>query len=273
MTTATDPITSRYVEVDGHRMFMDTAGDPSGQPLICVHTAGKHALQWRFVLPYFAARGYFVVAPDLPGHGKSLLRDYTPIHSIHEYGELVWKLCAKLGLRRPVVMGCSIGGAITLDILAHHYADIRAAVPCEAAAHTPTYPLAALERGLEDSGIPSFADSGYLGGLSASGSLALPERVAEIAWTRRIGDPKIHYNDLRAWVTHDVRKLLPSVKCPVAVVWGNEDYFLPFHLVKETVDLIPGARLLEFDGIGHYPHVESPDFNMRVENFLKETSK
>jgi pimeloyl-ACP methyl ester carboxylesterase len=269
MDAKMDEIVGRYVEVDGHRLFMDTAGDPKGIPMLCLHTAGKHALQWRFVLPYFAARGYYVIAPDLPGHGKSLVRDYTPINSIHTYAELMWQLLAKLGLKRPVVMGCSIGGDITLDIAAHHSAELRAAIPCEAAARTPTYPLASLERGLEDSAIPSFADQGYLGGLSASGTRALPERVAEIAWTRRIGDPKIHYNDLVGWINHDVRDKLAGIRCPVAVVWGDEDYFVPYDLVRETVEGIPGAQLIVMKGIGHYPHVETPEFNELVERFLR----
>jgi len=261
-------IIGRYIDVDGHRLFMDTAGDPSGRPMICLHTAGKHALQWRFVLPYFAERGYFVVAPDLPGHGKSLLKDYVPIDSIHVYAELVWKLCGQIGLKRPVIMGCSIGGDIALDIAAHHSADIHAAIPCEAAARTPTYPLAALERGLEDSGVPSFADQSYIGGIAASGTRALPERVAEIAWTRRLGDPRVHYNDLKGWIGHDVRHLLAGIACPVAVVWGNEDYYLPYELIKETVDGIPNATLIEMQGIGHYPHIETPEFNVLVERFL-----
>lgn len=266
-------IEGRYVTVDGHRMYMDVAGDPTGQGMICLHTAGKHALQWRFVLPYFAERGYFVVAPDLPGHGKSLLRDFVPIDSVHVYAELIWKLCAELGMRRPVIMGCSIGGDITLDIAAHHSTDLLAAIPCEAAARTPTYPLGALERGLEDSGIPSFADQSYFGGLSAAGTRALPERVREIAWVRRFGDPKIHYNDLKGWVAHDVRHMLADISCPVAVVWGNEDYFVPYDYVRETVEGIPGARLIEVRGIGHYPHVETPEFNLLVAEFLDSIRK
>ena len=261
-------ITAKYVEVDGHRLFMDVAGDPAGQPMVCIHTAGKHALQWRFVMPYFAERGYYVIAPDLPGHCKSLLKGFKPIDSIHAHAEVVWNLCKKLGLHRPVIMGCSIGGDITLDIAAHHSRDLLAAIPCEAAARTPTYPLAALERGLEDSAIPSFADNGYVGGFSASGTRALPERVEEIVWTRRLGAPKVHYNDLKGWVSHDVRALLPGISCPVAVVWGQEDYFVPFNLVEETIAGIPNARLISMEGIGHYPHMETPEFNILVEQFL-----
>ena len=105
--------------------------------------------------------------------------------------------------------------------------------------------------------------------MQQGGSKAEKERVAEIAWTRRLGDPKIYYSDLKAWIAHDLRPHLAKTMCPVLCVWGNEDYFVPRHLVEETVARIPNARLEVLDGIGHYPHMETREFNSRVERFLQ----
>jgi pimeloyl-ACP methyl ester carboxylesterase len=266
-------IIGRYVEVAGHRLYLDTGGDPAGQPMILIHTAGQNTLQWRFVLPYFAARGYFVVAPDLPGHGKSLLRDFKPLDSVHDFAETVWQLKQRLELERPVVIGCSIGGDITLDLAVHHGSEMGAAVACEGAARTPTFSPRLVEMGLEDSGVPSHGDQGALAGLSACGTRALPERVAEIVWTRRMGDPKVYYHDLKAWIAHDIRTRLREISCPLAVVWGSEDYFVPYNLVKETVDAVPNAQWIVLEGIGHYPHIETPAFNGVVEKFLNSLPK
>jgi len=262
-------IIGRYADVGGHRLYMDTAGERGGRPLILIHTAGQHALQWRFVIPYFAERGYLVVAPDLPGHGKSLLAGFEPLTSIHAFAEVVWALGKALDLAQPAVIGCSIGGDIALDLAVHHGAEILGAVICQAAARTPTFPPKLIERGLEDSAVPSFSDQGFITGLSACGSKAQKERVDEIAWTRRMGDPRIYYSDLRAWISHDVTSLLGQIPCPVLCVWGNEDYFVPRHLVEETVGAIPHARWEILDGIGHYPHIETPAFGPLVEGFLR----
>ncbi len=261
-------IIGRYMAVMGHRLYMDTAGEKTAKSMLLIHTAGQQALQWRFVMPYFAERGYFVVAPDLPGHGKSLPAGFKPIDSIHGFAEILWQMIKQMGMTDTVVVGCSIGGDIALDLCVHHGSEISAAVVCQAAAHTPTVPSRLIERGLEDAGAPSYSDQGYLSGLSACGSKADKERVPEIAWTRRFGDPKIYYSDLKAWINHDVRPRLKDISCPVLCVWGNEDYFVPLALVEETVAGIPNARLEILDGIGHYPHMEEPGFNRVVERFL-----
>jgi pimeloyl-ACP methyl ester carboxylesterase len=262
-------ITGRYAEVQGHRLYMDTGGDPGGQPMLLIHTAGQQSLQWRFVIPYFAERGFYALAPDLPGHGKSLLDRFQPLDSIHAFAEVLWNLLRTLHLGRPVVVGCSIGGDIALDLAVHHSPEIPAVVACQAAAFTPTFPSPIIDMGLEDSGAPSYSDQGSLSGLSACGSKADKERVAEIVWTRRSGDPKIYYSDLKAWIKHDLRPNLAKVSCPVLCVWGNEDYFVPRPLVEETIAGIPNSRLQILDGIGHYPHLETREFNPLVERFLQ----
>jgi pimeloyl-ACP methyl ester carboxylesterase len=261
-------ISGRYATVQGHRLYMDTGGKPDGPPMLLIHTAGQQSLQWRFVIPYFAEKGFYALAPDLPGHGKSLLDRFTPLTSIHAFAEVLWDLLQLLRLDHPVVVGCSIGGDIALDLAVHHGSEIPAVVACQAAAFTPTFPQKAIEMGLEDSGVPSYSDQGSLSGLSACGSKAEKERVAEIVWTRRFGDPKIYYSDLVGWIHHDLRPHLSKVQCPVLCVWGDEDYFVPRPLVEETVAGIPKARLEILNGIGHYPHLETREFNPLVERFL-----
>ncbi len=262
-------ISGRYAVVQGHRLYMDTGGKPGGQPMLLIHTAGQQCIQWRFVIPYFAEKGFYAVAPDLPGHGKSLLKEFKPLDSIHAFAEVLWELCRTLRLECPVVVGCSIGGDIALDLAVHHGSEIPAVVACQSAAFTPTFPRQAIEMGLEDSGVPSYSDQGYLSGLSACGSRAEKDRVEEIVWTRRLGDPKIYYSDLMGWIHHDLRPYLSKVSCPVLCVWGDEDYFVPRPLVEATVAGIPNARLEILNGIGHYPHIETREFNPLVERFLQ----
>ena len=263
-----EQITGRYLSVRGHRIYLETAGENIGQPILFIHTAGQHGIQWRFVLPKIAAKGYFAIAPDLPGHGKSLVKDFKPLDSVHDFAETLWEMMDLMELKRPVVVGCSIGGDIALDLAAHHSVDLRAVISCEGALRTPTLPLQLINQGLEDSGVPSFGDQGFFSGLSLCGTNADAERVKEITFTRRSGDPKIYHSDLKAWITHDIRSQAKHIACPVLIVWGNEDYILPYEFVEEAANNIPGARLLVLEGFGHYPGTEWPKFNEIVEEFI-----
>lgn len=61
--------------------------------------------------------GFGVVLLDLPGHGRSddaphPQRDYT----IASYAKLIAKVCARLGVRRPVLCGWSLGGHIAMQM-------------------------------------------------------------------------------------------------------------------------------------------------------------
>ena len=64
-TTKAPVMRAEYRDVDGVASFVEQWG--SGQPVLCIHTAGQNGVQWRGVAPGLVARGYRVVVPDLPG--------------------------------------------------------------------------------------------------------------------------------------------------------------------------------------------------------------
>lgn len=260
-------IVGRYITVGGHRLYWEQCGE--GQAIVCIHTAGQHALQWRFVLPYLGDRGYRAIALDLPGHGKSLLKDWRPISVLHEYAEIVWAFTREIGLERPVFMGCSIGADITLDVGVHHAADARALIVLDGAARTPTFPERVIRMGLEDAGVPSASDQAFYGALGVSGSDTEEARRLEIAWTTRARDPKVLANDLLGWIGHDVRASLGRVTCPVLLVRGEEDFFVPRELLEETRAGLADAEVVELAGVGHFPHMESAALLDLLSRFLK----
>ena len=124
MAPALEPMVGRYLrlEIEGvpHRLYFEEAGQ--GIPLVCLHTAGADGRQYRGVLndPEVTKR-FRVIAFDMPWHGKSsppqgfereeyrLTRDF--------YTGFVVAFADALSLRRPVVMGCSIGGRVVLNLV------------------------------------------------------------------------------------------------------------------------------------------------------------
>src|SRR5665647_3324819 len=121
-----EPIVGRYITVaiggEQHRLFVEEAG--RGIPLLCLHTAGNDSRQYRHMMNDAAVTDRFrVVAFDMPYHGRSTPPDgwwlKKPRLTTKLYLEIIRAVWAALELDRPVVLGCSMGGAIVLKAVSY----------------------------------------------------------------------------------------------------------------------------------------------------------
>ncbi len=252
MATPED-IRGHYVKVRGTRTFYDEIGE--GQPIVCVHTAGASSLEYQYVLPLFASRGFHAFALDLPGHSRSYPVDWQPHRSIHEHAEFVHAFVESLKIRKPVVMGCSIGGDITLDYAAHHWREMAAGVPMEGCARTPTFPLPS---GLmHPAWAPGWQDQMERAAIESLNRRCSKEKIVELRWQHRNSQLSA-VGDLEAWAKHDVRAKLKNVRCPMLLIRGEDDFWVPRELVDETARLLRNAEVVHLKNIGHYPMFEDP---------------
>ena len=147
MTSRIEPILGRYLHLDifgrPHRIYFEEAG--KGIPLVCLHTAGTDGRQWRhFLNDEDITRDFRVITFDLPWHGKS----YPPEGfekeeyklTAPDFVEIIRSFCKALDLKDHVVMGCSIGGRIVLDLAAGYGDEFRALIGLQTSAnHRPWY--------------------------------------------------------------------------------------------------------------------------------------
>jgi pimeloyl-ACP methyl ester carboxylesterase len=56
------------------------------------------------------------------------------------------------------------------------------------------------------------------------------------------------------------RRALAALDLPVLVYAGGSDPVSPPHLVRQLVDLIPGATYVEHPAAGHFPWLDDPEF-------------
>lgn len=262
-------IEAKYVSLDGSLGYVEAAG--AGPPVFCIHTAGQSGVQWRRTLIGLSALGYRVIVPDLPGHGRSEPAVGGPVRDLGYYADWCIRVMDELALDRPYVMGCSIGGKITLDIATKISDRLSGVVAMAAHAERGrAADAAALERGSEDASSPSRTDRTYYGTLAVCGRTIPAQRVELIAAMHRREDPVITTSDLIGWFTHDVRDGLPGITCPTYFVVGDDDFWLNLDRVRWTGSQIPGARTLVLEGVGHYPMEELEDFPAIADGWLKE---
>jgi pimeloyl-ACP methyl ester carboxylesterase len=265
MKATFEPITGRYAHLTlagrPHRLYIEEAG--SGIPLVCLHTAGADGRQFRHVLNDPAiTRDYRVIVFDMPWHGKSLppvgfeTEEYQLTTA--NYTQMVLDVCDALELDKPVVMGCSIGGRLVLNLAAKHPERFRALIGLESAAHQqPWYDTEWLNRPDVHGGEVCAA---LVSGMMAPQSPA--ESRHETLWMYKCGGPGIFKGDLYFYrVDGDLREKIARIdtkRCPLYMLTGEYDFSCTPEDTQRTAALIEGAEITIMKELGHFPMSENP---------------
>jgi len=258
-----ESVVGRYLRLEHEgeilRVFVEEAGE--GIPLLCLHTAGADSRQWRHLLNDAAVTGRFrVVAFDLPWHGRThppgewWLRKYRL--TTRDYLSVIRAVWLALGLERPVVIGCSMGGAIVLKLAAEHQDELRGIVGLESAAYAPGRYNDFLHHPAIHGGELC---ASYTYGLN--GPLSPEPARRENWWTYSQSGPGVYQGDVHFYSNDwDARADLARIdtrRCRVSLLTGEYDYSCTPAMTKAVADAIPGSRFTVMPGIGHFPMVEN----------------
>jgi pimeloyl-ACP methyl ester carboxylesterase len=258
-----EPVVGRYLnlEIGGvpHRVYFEEAGQ--GIPLLCLHTAGADSRQFRHLLNDASVTArYRVVAFDMPLHGRSNPPDgwWRERYRLTTRGYLaairaVWQA---LSLTRPVVVGCSMGGAIVLRLAADYQHELRGVVALEGSAYAPGRYNELLHHPAIHGG--ELAGS-YTYGLCAPTSPEAGPR--ENWWYYSQSGPGVYAGDVHFYsVDWDAREDLGRIdtgRCKVSLLTGTYDYSCTPDMTRHAAQSIPGSRLVIMEGMGHFPMIEN----------------
>ncbi len=125
------------LDVDGSKTFVSTGGrvfDCALPLVVFLHGAGLDHSIWALLARWFAHHGYGVLAPDLPGHGRS---GGEPLGSINAMADWTTALIEAAGTGKATIIGHSMGSLIALEIAARHPERVTAIGLIAAAAAMP----------------------------------------------------------------------------------------------------------------------------------------
>jgi pimeloyl-ACP methyl ester carboxylesterase len=258
-----EPITGRYfsVAIDGleHRIFVEEAG--RGIPLLCLHTAGADSRQYRHLLNDAEVTERFrVIAFDLPYHGRSTPPDGWWLSkyrlTMKSYLAMIRAIWLALELEKPVVLGCSMGGAIVLKLAAEHQDELTGIIGLESSAYAPGRYNELLHHPAIHGG--ELAAS-YTYGLNSPHSPEVNRR--ENWWYYGQSGPGVYQGDVYFYsldwdAREDIRRI-DTNRCKVALLTGEYDYSCTPAMSEAAAASIPGARLTIMQGMGHFPMIEN----------------
>ena len=271
MLTGIEPVTGHYLRLSiggrPHRVYFEEAG--VGTPLLCLHTAGSDGRQYRHLLndPEITSR-FRIIAFDLPWHGKSSPPSgfQTDVYQLttDRYVAIVMAVVEALGLERPVVLGCSIGGRVVLHLALQYGNRFRAAIGLQSALYAEDRSLGdpAPDMVLHRPDIHGPKTAGAsMAGMTAPQSP--PTERWETMWHYMQGGPGVFLGDLHYYFTDgDLRnglaEQLRDSPCPLYLLSGDYDASATPEMGRELADLV-GARYFEvMRGVGHFPMSENP---------------
>jgi epoxide hydrolase A/B len=118
-------VRSRYVSTNGVRLWCLEAGPADGPLVLLMHGFPELAYSWRNQLGPLAAAGFHVVAPDMPGYGRSDKPDV--VYDCEWLNATLVGLVDALGHERVVIAGHDWGGLLVW-IMARQYPERVAGV-------------------------------------------------------------------------------------------------------------------------------------------------
>lgn len=267
--TTTTTITERYVELSHGKTRVLEAG--RGEPVILLHGAGytSDADSWRLTIPALAAR-LRVLALDCLGWG---LGDRLPTaYSFAYLVDHVREVQDALGLARTHLVGHSMGGWIA-SLLAYESPQRVDKLVLVASGGTATRPLPTMTQWNPppEEQVRAELERRFGGREVDLDQLMARQRqkLANADWIEAFRKVMAHMTDPITRARYNTRRRLPYITAPTLIIWGREDAVNPLAMGEETHRLIPGSRLLVFDGCGHdVPAERTEEFNRAVLEFL-----
>ena len=252
----------------------------SGSAILLLHGWNHHAEAWIRNIGPLARAGYRVVAPDLPGFGRSGMPRID--YSLRGWARFVARFLDGLGIDHATLVGSSMGGAIALRTAIDHPSRVSAVVGVDPAGmftsaprlwsvlsspivRAAVRPFLGRRRLLEESHKQAYYDS-------ALSSAKQVDVMAEAHLQPGYGDHFLAMaQSLVAVPDHDLLwDALPELKVPILVVWGRQDRTLPVQHAYRAAQRMPAAEVLLYDHCGHLPMYEkAEDFNRDLVDFLR----
>lgn len=251
-----------FTEIEGLRVRHMREG--AGDPVVVLHGWGASIETVLSIVR--ALQGIAEVhALDLPGFGESEA-PHVP-WGVDDYRRFLSSFMDAVGINSPAALiGHSNGGRVAIAMAAAQPQRVSRMILIDSAGIKPkrgfTYyrKVAMAKVGKHAArllGAPGRRLRDLLVGRAASADYAA-------------ASPQMRPTLVRL-VNSDLRDLMPQVKVPTLLIWGDQDTATPLGDAHVMEHLIPDAGLVVFEGAGHFSYLDQPrQFAMIAQHFIGE---
>jgi pimeloyl-ACP methyl ester carboxylesterase len=269
---------------ESYQLCYHAWGNPEASAaILCLHGLNRNGRDFDYLASHLAERGYYVVAPDLPGRGNSSYLQDARGYSLEASAADIVALIQALNLPVTALIGTSFGGVISLMLASSNQVALRCLVLNDIGAEVE---LAGLQRiakySVEQPQFATYSEAAkYLGGLCQDDGIT-DSRV----WQEMLLN-SLQLNANRRWeIKRDLRLaegLLPSlpgegnlqlwglwhkITLPGLILRGERSDILSATTLGKMCQTNLKAQAMEIPGAGHAPYLYQQSVLTSIGQFI-----
>ena len=249
----------QFIDIEDIKLCYEVQGE--GEPVLILHGWGcsKDTVQ---SITEHIAKTHRAYALDMPGFGET--PPPNEVFGIEQYTQVVEKFCRKLNIENPILIGHSFGGRISILFSSRNQTskvmlvDAAGIVP----KRTLKYHIRVRSYKIYKKLLPLFV-----------GKQEAERRIEERRNRSGSADYRAAQGIMRAVfvkiVNEDLKYVMPKIKAPTLMIWGELDTATPLSDARTMEKLIKGSGVAVMKGCGHYSFLDNPrQFFAIVDAFL-----
>ncbi|WP_339487233.1 alpha/beta fold hydrolase [Pseudomonas sp. EL_65y_Pfl2_R95] len=251
-------------EFEGQQVRYGVMGE--GPALILVHGTPFSSQVWRRIAPLLLShhRVYYF---DLLGYGQSEMADGQDI-SLGVQNRLLAALIGHWGLHKPHVMAHDFGGATALRCLILNqidYATLTLIDPVAMAPWGSPFVQHVRQHQQAFSGLPGYIHEAILASyIQGAACHPLPVHALQHytkPWTGEGGQQAFYRQiaQMDQCYTDEVQGAYSSIPCPVLLIWGEQDEWIPIERGEALAQLIADCQMVRVPSAGHLVQEDAPE--------------
>ena len=233
--------------VDGIDIHYERCGNKKGKTIIFLHGWGQNIQMMKPIAEPFEEE-FDILIIDLPGHGKS--SEPESILKIPDFVECIRNLTETLKIKKPILVGHSFGGKISLLYASKYEVDklILFGSPFKKEIQKLSLKTKALKTVKKIPGMKVFEEFAkrHIGSTDYKNASPIMRQI------------------LVEHVNFDITEEVKKITCPTLIVWGTNDEAVDISRAYELESLIKDAGLVVYEGCSHYAYLENLNQTIRV---------
>ncbi len=254
-------------------------GDKTGPALVLLHGWPSSSLLWRHLIPELS-KHFYVLVPDLPGHGKSD-KPETARYDLAMFRSFILDFFDALDLKKAHLCVHDLGGMAGLSFAVRHPERINKFIVMNTSPYSNwSFAIRASIFLLKQKALTRFFLNRFIfrevlknGFYNKQLVTSKTVNIFRSSWTESKQDRDAFSRTIAVppeFMVED-REALRKINLSTLILWGKKDVFFPFKIAKMLHEDIKTSSLAAVDKAGHFLQEEQPEFILReIMGFLTQ---